>query len=381
MKSAAAAAPSDSYLTLEVALMGGLSILAFLVVWATVDKGGSLMAVSQLAFSLAFVVNHPHFLSSYVLLYGDFRKEIFTRRRYFWAAVVAPVILAGCLITALVTANQNLMAHVITSMFFFVGWHYVKQVFGCIVVTSAQRKKYYSLFERRVILVNLFATWFVSWLSNQVRYGEGTGDGANAFAFYGIPHYRLNLHPFFLYVTYGVMALTFAAILYIHVERYIRKGLKPSAPGVVAFAALYCWYIPSIIHPAFAYFIPLFHSLQYMAFVWALKRNQVAHEIRELSGEAWRRAWVNRFFGFFLLAVTLGALTFELIPKTLDAQNLISGMGPSPFLASFLLFINIHHYFIDNVIWRSDNPTIKQFLFQPAASNGAAAYVSPLKSA
>lgn len=351
--------------------MGGLSILSAGLIWLTVDKGASLMAVSQLAFSLAFIFNHPHFLSSYCLLYGDFRAEILRRKRFFWAAVLAPAILGGCLVWGLATANPQLMAHVITSMFFFVGWHYVKQVFGCIVVTSAQRKMYYSLFERRVILLNLFATWFMSWLSNQVRYGDGITDGSNAFAFYGINHYRLNLDPFYLQATYTVMAVTFLAILYIHVERYVRKGLKPSAPGVAAFAALYAWYIPAMIHPAFAYFIPLFHSLQYMSFVWALKRNQVAHEIRDLSGEQWRRAFVNRFFGFLLTATVLGALTFEFIPKALDAQNLVTGLGPSPFLAAFLLFINIHHYFIDNVIWRSDNPVVKQHLFHSSGAPGA----------
>lgn len=363
---------SDSYFTTEVAMMGGLSILSCLLIWLTVDKGASLMTVSQLAFSLAFVVNHPHFLSSYVLLYGDFRSEIFKRRRYFWAAVVAPAIIGGCLIWALATGSQQLMAHIITSMFFFVGWHYVKQVFGCIVVTSAQRKMYYSLFERRVILLNLFATWFVSWLSNQVGYGAASGETANAFSFYGIGHYKLNLDPFYLKAVYTIMGLSFIGVVGIHLNRYISKGLKPSAPGVAAFTALYVWYIPAIIHPAFAYFIPLFHSMQYMSFVWALKRNQVAFEIQELHGEEWRRAWVNRFFGFLLTATVLGALTFELIPKALDSQNWITGMGPSPILAGFLLFINIHHYFIDNVIWRSDNATVKQFLFQPPAADAQA---------
>ncbi len=355
-------------------MMGGFSIIACVMFWAVVDKNASLYMISQVAFSLAFVVNHPHFLSSYVLLYGDYRAEIMKRSRYFWAAVVAPMIIGGALIFALATANQMMMSHVITAMFFFVGWHYVKQIFGCVIVTSAQRKMYYSGFERRLLLVNLFSVWFMSWLTNQVRYGDGVSDGTNAFAFYGINHYRLNLDPWFLQATYTVMFSTLAALVVMQIKRYQKTKIKPPPAGVVAFAALYAWYIPAAIHPAFAYFIPLFHSLQYMAFVWSLKRNQVAHEIQDLEGKERTRAWMNKFVGFLLQATVLGALTFEFIPKALDAQGLVSGLGPTPFLAAFLLFINIHHYFIDNVIWRSDNQTVKQFLFQPPKTDSALPY-------
>lgn len=351
--------------------MGGFSIVACVLFWALVDKSMSLFTVSQVAFLLAFAVNHPHFLSSYILLYGDHKNLLFKRPRYFWAAIVVPTLLGGALLFALATSNQKIMSHIITSMFFFVGWHYVKQIFGCVVVTSAQRKLYYSVWERRLMLINLFSVWFMSWLNNQVRYGDGGGDPSSAFSFYGIAHYKLNLDPFLLQATYAVMGVTLAGVILMHFNRYVKNGVKPSAPGVAAYVALYAWYLPSMVHPAFGYFIPLFHSLQYLAFVWALKRNHVMHEIRELKGEEWRRQWVNRFFGFLLLAGVLGALAFEFVPKALDQQGLVQGLGPTPFLAAFLLFINIHHYFIDNVIWRSDNVMVKQFLFQAPPAESA----------
>lgn len=31
-------------------------------------------------------------------------------------------------------------------------------------------------------------------------------------------------------------------------------------------------------------------------------------------------------------------------------------LGPTPFLAAFVTFVNLHHYFMDAVIWRRDNP-------------------------
>lgn len=33
------------------------------------------------------------------------------------------------------------------------------------------------------------------------------------------------------------------------------------------------------------------------------------------------------------------------------------------FLFVFWIFINVHHYFLDNVIWRAENPETRQHLF------------------
>jgi hypothetical protein len=32
------------------------------------------------------------------------------------------------------------------------------------------------------------------------------------------------------------------------------------------------------------------------------------------------------------------------------------GLGPTPYLAVIGTFVNIHHYFMDHVIWRRENP-------------------------
>jgi hypothetical protein len=44
-----------------------------------------------------------------------------------------------------------------------------------------------------------------------------------------------------------------------------------------------------------------------------------------------------------------------------------AGSGPPQwqngfFFTGTILFINIHHYFIDNVIWKSRDPVTKQYL-------------------
>ena len=39
--------------------------------------------------------------------------------------------------------------------------------------------------------------------------------------------------------------------------------------------------------------------------------------------------------------------------------------GPAVFVFIFVMWINIHHYFIDNVIWRRDNDDVRKYLFAP----------------
>ena len=351
----------DGLFSADVWLMGGISIVISMAFWLFVDRGASLVTISQVAFTLAFVCNHPHFLSSYVMLYGDYRKRLLTRPRYAWAGIVAPALLAAALVYSLAAGDRGVLAQVITFMYLLVGWHYVKQIFGCVIVTSVQRGIFLTQLERRVLLVNLFLTWFMSWLGSHVRPAK--------FDFYGISHESLELPPVLLDIVYAGVAISLGLVIATQVARYVRTGQKPSLPGVVAFTSLYVWYVPVMIHPAFAYMIPFFHSLQYLAFVGRLKNNQVRDEIKTLEGEAWRREWVTKAGGFVLAACGLGALAFQIVPAWLDQRHLVhgEGLGWAPMMAAFILFINIHHYFIDNVIWRSDNETVKAHLFTKAA--------------
>lgn len=342
-------------------LLGGYSIIVAFLMWAAMDRSATLYTVGQLAFAMAFVVNHPHFLASYILLYRDFRKNIFKKLKYFWAAAVVPIILLAILGWGLLKPDLEILGQSVNAMYFFVGWHYVKQVFGCVIVTSVQRRIYYKTWEKRVLLANLFTVWMMSWTRSHI--------GFPSYNFYGIPHHGIGLPALTTTVVNWSVALSFAVVFIMQLRKYIIEGVKPSPPGVAAFVSLYVWYLPTLSHPGFGYLIPMFHSLQYIAFVWLLKKNQVLQESKNLEGREWRLNFIYRFGGFVLGAIVLGALAFEFIPKTLDNQGFFvpGNLGSDPILAVFLLFINIHHYFIDNVIWKSDNEIVRKYLFTPSA--------------
>ena len=338
-------------------LLGGMSILFLMGCWVFIDKGVSVYTVSQFAFTAAFVANHPHFASSYMLLYSDFRKNITKNLKYIWAAIVAPGILIGYLVYCLVAQRADLLGYSVNAMFFLVGWHYIKQIFGVIVVTSALRKYYYSKNERNIILLNLFSIWGISFFNSQSYLGS--------FDFYGIKYQSFGFDKMWLQLSYAVFFLSLLSVVAIHIKKYISDATLPVSSAVVALFALYAWYLPALSHPHFGYLIPFFHSMQYLVFVWFFKKNQVSAAIADEEGATYRRDWVKKFCGYIAVSLVLGALFFEFIPKGLDNVYHFSeaGLGSSPILVVFLLFINIHHYFIDNVIWKSTNPEVKKHLF------------------
>jgi hypothetical protein len=338
-------------------MLGGLSILFMAACWLFIDKGVSVYNISQIAFTAAFVANHPHFASSYMLLYSDFRGNITKNLKYFWAAVLVPAILFGYLIYCLIAQRSDLLGYSVNAMFFLVGWHYVKQIFGVIVVTSALKKYFYSKNERNIILLNLFSIWGISFFSSQTYTGT--------FDFYGIKYDSLGFDPLWLQASYTIFALSLLTLLAVHIKKFINDGTLPVSSAIVAMLSLYAWYLPVFSHPHFAYLIPFFHSIQYLVFVWFFKKNQVKANLQEHDGATHRREWIRQFCGYIAISLLLGALFFEFIPKNLDKIYHFSdaGLGANPILVVFLLFINIHHYFIDNVIWKSANPEVKKHLF------------------
>ena len=58
-----------------------------------------------------------------------------------------------------------------------------------------------------------------------------------------------------------------------------------------------------------------------------------------------------------------GWLAFEVVPGAIDGRlRTFDAWGVYFFLTAAMLFINIHHYFIDNVVWRFKDPRVRAYL-------------------
>ena len=76
-------------------------------------------------------------------------------------------------------------------------------------------------------------------------------------------------------------------------------------------------------------------------------------------------SWSEESGVIFLMSFILGFLSFYGIPHVLDKYVDYSRLvyGPEFFLFSSVIFINIHHYFIDFAIWRRGNKNIKKYIY------------------
>lgn len=363
--SASAAELKDASLlgkNLDWLLVGGLSLAFFFGFHFFVTQGADTGKIALLMYYLSLVINWPHFMLSYQLLYWDKRRELVRKPSYVWAGFVAPSILILILTAGFFRRDDVIFSLMVHVMFLTVGWHYVKQVFGTIVVTSSLKSFYLSKFERWSLLASLYSLWGLSFVGGQLQNREAE--------FFGIRYDLLGFSLNTLYAVYGVVLLTSLTAVGALLGRYIREGRSISRAGWVSYVSLLAWYLPFASHQHFFYMIPFFHSLQYLLFVSALKKNQWGAEMPAAMA-AKRRRWLARHgLLYFGIAVITGLAVFWWIPSYLDRQmegwdpDAALFWSPTIFMGVFQLFINIHHYFIDNVVWRSDNASLRKYLFR-----------------
>jgi hypothetical protein len=353
----------------EFLLTGGATLLLIPFAYWYRQAAGlerSEYIVSYAAFYAAYVINDPHFAVSYLLFYKnagvrargiEFRGA--QQVRYLIAGFVVPIVLVGWICAALIQQSAAIMGGMIQLMFFLVGWHYVKQGFGVLVVLSARRNIYFSAWERFVILAHCFSGWAYAWTSPRELGGTYEESGVV---------YTALRHPAGLETVWGTaFALSTIALVAVLVLRWKNRAPFPPLAASCGFLmSVWLWTIYSSFDPLIAYVIPGLHSLQYWYFVYLLKRNEARADARTevLGASVYRRLGL-----FFASSVGLGWLAFNGVPGFLD-EHLVAttaSMGPdpevstvtlgvTPYVAAFGTFINIHHYFLDHVIWRRENP-------------------------
>ena len=349
---------------------GGSMLLALPIILLIQDKKAIEATALWWGFVLSNVINFPHFANSYQLLYTGIGKRIFgadtttkVRLRYLWAGFVAPALILGFLFVAYTLGDPRLLGYAANAMAFSVGWHYVKQGYGVISVLSAIRRIYYTNVEKRLLLLNGYVVWIYSWLAlNKTLHEE---------KLYGVTYFTFDMPPMLLTIGAIAAALSTAAVVVAFAIRILVRKQPVSWNGVVGYScALYLWMLAFYYDLIFTIFIPAFHSLQYLLFTWRYQLNKVSSETGGAMGTPamkLSRPALRQFAKFVIGGVFLGWIGFMGLPFLFHASLSPdpSLFGPSVFVFIFVLWINLHHYFIDNVIWRRDNEDVRKYLFAP----------------
>lgn len=318
--------------------------------------------ISYVAFYAAYVINDPHFAVTYLLFYKNIRGRAlgpdfsgFQRVRYWVAGLLVPAALIAWSAYAIAARSAPAMGWMIQLMFALVGWHYTKQGFGVLTVLSARRGFLFKPIERHVFLAHSLTGWAYAWASpaEPGRFFEEKGVVYAAWP-HGSP---LELVTLVIFVATGV---AMAAVL---LRRLTVEGsLPPPGPLVGFLITVWFWTIFSSLDPLLLYFIPALHSIQYLYFVWILQRNKA----RESEGPPLFGRPVGVQVGLLALgSLALGWLFFRggpsffdsiLVPRSVNGVPAFGRLGATPYLAAITTVVNIHHYFMDHVIWRRENP-------------------------
>lgn len=349
--------------------VGGFSVLIIAVVWLVGNDvlQAKSASIAWFAYAISFFINYPHFAYSYQILYENYFTKLMNpdfsrvnRLRYLIAGIVSPLVLLIWLGWGLFTQDRALLGYSVNAMYFFVGWHYIKQGFGILVVLSARKKIYFSPMERFLLLTHAYTAWIYNWMKiNAYAYTNN---------FNGIPYTTFDMPDGLiepakmLLITLGILMTVAMALKFVSMQQ---------SPPVSAFTGYLCAIYPWTLFPhtniIFVYLVPAMHSLQYLVFVWKMKSEKLKDENglgKRVSDVGKIKKYRRQLFWFLGLGVVLGAAGFYSVPTTLDRYMPLYtvALGGPAFIFAFNIFINIHHYFIDSAIWRRDNPDLK-YLF------------------
>ena len=336
----------------DTLILGGASILIWLLIlicrkyvsFAPITQ--HLAIIPSTMASLVLLVNYPHFMASYRIAYGQGPSYI---KKNWLELILVPILLFAVFVWTfwLIRKGLQIYSELIISlmldlMFLTVGWHYCKQIFGCMMITARLSDYSISPEQRKILLFHIHTIWiFVFTFVHTIP----TTQSYVGFDYTSRIILSKYLLPIWGIAFVGSLIAFFWKVIYVNFKKdFAVPGLQFWVPLV----AIYIWWLPYFSVDLFgAQMVPFFHSLQYMAFVHRYESSSQVETSKKSSS-----------FPLVMLGLcVVGFLAFEGVPGLIDdlteTRNIVGALAF--FTGSFSVFINIHHYFIDSVIWRMSN--------------------------
>lgn len=314
----------------DLFLFGGLSILLLPVFWLFKDHEIFNLGADKVFPALTIVFGLPHFLLSYFIYYGDLRGRLPERMHSLLIGAIVPLALFLALGFGVLQPSSGTFGWVIFLMFVLLGWHYVRQVFGLIILYLRLQNTEMPREVRRPLHFHLVSLWAYSLIELNQQ--------PQLFNDISYPHIPLPR----VFVQLALAVLIGSGLWAL---RKYRRQLPMPAPVLVLMVSIYFWLIPEFNFGNYFRYVPIFHALQYLPVVLAFQS----------SVRSSKRAMAIYFFA----AAVAGWLVMSWVPAWLDSNRSFA------LLAATQVFINIHHYLIDFRIWRKGNRVIYESLIGP----------------
>jgi hypothetical protein len=335
--------------------IGGLSILAWIglgVLW----DGGSIAPIATSALALNFFVNYPHFSATVYRLY----QSPDNTKQFPVTSWVVPLVLLGAVFASF-WQPQSIAPYFVLLYVLWSPYHYSGQTLGITMVYARRCGFPVGRRERLALAAFIFSTFVCA----VIRVQE-TSLGGAIIDTRGIPVPALAFPSWMYPGAQAVMwtgALVFAAFALAWCLK--QKRLLPPIVLLPA-AAQFVWFVPGAGIRSFLVIVPLFHSLQYLLVAAIM---QVKVRADAAAGEPSRRWIRSEVVRWGVRNIAGGILLFVALPL------LFAGTGV-PALTAFAILtaaVNIHHFFVDGVIWKLRDASTSSALMTSLAELGGPA--------
>jgi hypothetical protein len=335
---------------IDTLFVGAVSI-AFIVAWLVLDfdvSSGNTLA--RFAF-VNFLLNAPHFMMSYRLLYGAADR----RRAYpgvTWWVPALLLVWAAIGIASYRTSSVWLEA-LFGASAVSLSWHYTGQTWGMMASFAYVNGLGFTAGERRLVRANLWVLtgFHIVWAIVLVRKIFEVRGGATALlsesAAMGLFH-----AAWALAAGSAILGLAGLALWSQRLRRL------PPVRVWVPWVSVHLWYVLLGREPATLFWVQNAHALQYLMFPMRTELNRSTAASPAAGVRAGRGTL--RMLRTYAITVVMGLGVLWLLPWLARRQEGFAGL---PIELTLLSFVNLHHYFIDGVIWKIRDPQVRRDLF------------------
>lgn len=311
-----------------------------MVAWIVVGPYGASFGPIQGVVSGAFIAAAAmHFGASYHLAYGDGVPAL---RKHPVGLVAAPLVIVAASVAVVVGAAAHagwaepLLKAMLTTVFTFTGWHYIKQAFGVGMLAARsgglKPTRHEALFLRYALypiwLYDVLEVWERGRNATYQRYDVVVGVVPTA----AEPWIR------------GIGFLTLALALGLMVRIGLRSRTVPPLGLWGAYLTAGLWFLLPPTYVSAVVVLAGIHAVQYLT---------CAHRAEvDLAVERREQHLLHRWLCVFGGAAAGGLLLTNWLPDQATAAFATPGL-PGAIPALVFIGFNLHHYAVDAVIWRS----------------------------
>ncbi|WP_329410338.1 hypothetical protein OG563_47160 [Nocardia vinacea] len=331
------ARPSSLYFVnpiVDFLCLGGISVILYLL-FRLVPEVSTSPTVATVTLIAVWVVNYPHFASTNQRLYSS-RAHL---RQYPVTAWGIPILMIAAVVASFysptVIAPQLVLLYFLWSPF-----HYSGQTIGITLVYAWRAGIGVTELERKALVG-------VSLLTFALGITNGTSN-TRSYSYFGVTYTYPAIPSWAPMVLNIALAGCALALLGSLGRRILAEKERVPLIILVPVVAQFIWFL-GVNAGNFILLVPLFHSLQYLLIAWAVQLKERLDSTRQ---EPSRGFVLSETLRWVLINVGLGVCLFWALP------NVASWFGKPLAFTTAILFvaIQIHHFFVDGVIWKLSRP-------------------------